>query len=120
MPKLHTFREFTALEPGAIFSTSDEFGNVGGLFRKGTSLAAGPDTQDYYGPWADFFYHDLLPDAKDGDAKTWPDIQDGGRWGNFDPKELFVVYDARDIDTLVGMLTGRLTVEGEKPNGGGY
>lgn len=106
MPKLHTFREFTALPPGAIFSTSDQFGNVRGLFRKGTSRASAPETEDHYGPWADFYYHDLLPDATDGDATNWPDIHDGGRWGNFDPEELFVVYDGTDVAKLVGMLTG--------------
>lgn len=119
MPKLLKFEEFLVLEPGVIFSTSDEWGNVKGLFRKGTSLETSEDNRDYYrGIYADFFYHALLPDAEDGDATKWPDINDGRRWGNFDPDELFVVYDADDIKKLVGMLTGESKVEDERPNGG--
>lgn len=121
MPKLLKFREFMVLPPGTIFSTSDEFGNVDGLYRKGTSLRSGESTEDYYGPYADFFYHDLLPDAKDGDPSkpdAWGDIGDGGRWGNFDIDELFVVYDQADIAKMVGLMTGTDKVEGERPNGG--
>lgn len=118
MPTLYKFEEFLALPPGAIFSQSDASGNVRGLFRKGTSLLTSHDMRAYYkGDYSDFYYHDLLPDAEDGDGKTWPNINDGGRWGSFDPEELFVVYNPSDIEKMVGFMTGTAKVEGEKPNG---
>jgi len=75
---------------------------------------------EYYGGvYSDFFYHDLIPWPDDSTMALDPkdhrfhDINDGARWGKFEPKELFVLYDEEDIKKLVGLLTGGTKVEGE-------
>lgn len=103
MPRLVQLNELCALPNGTIFSTSDEWGNVRGLYRKGDTIK-----MPHASLPQDFLYHDLLPDSESTDRTeimTFPNITDGGRWGNFDPDEYFVVYSEEDVKTLVMMLT---------------
>lgn len=102
---------------------------MNGLYRRGEALRCdqygdakiNKDMVDTYkGVYSDFFYHDLLPwpDEKtmglDPKEHTFHDINDGSRWGKFEPDELFLLYDEEDIKKMVGLLTGSTKVEGER------
>ncbi len=113
MPKVVGLQELCEQPIGAIFSEFDP-DIVRCLFRKGTSLPKEPmdaETQKWYGGrWCDFFYHTLLAEVnhnkrvKEGEQPIWNDPNMGGRWGNLDPKEQFVLYDDKDIATMISLL----------------
>lgn len=113
MPRVVTLEELCAEPVGAIFSAYEPC-IVSGLYRRGRVLRHGA------GLTSDFFYHTLLAapcltgnlPAEDKDH-TFCDINAGGRWGNLDPTELFVLYSTDDLAAMVQFLTGEVTVEGE-------
>lgn len=116
--KVVSFNELCQEPNGAIFSTYDPC-IVECLYRRGRPYLAPESMRDYYGVYSDFLYHDLLaaPDTNvfsdDLKAQAFRNIEYGSRCGNFDPDELFILYDKQDITKLVGMLTGTTRVEDE-------
>lgn len=125
MPKVVTLAELCAEPNGAIFSTFDP-NIVAGLYRRGETLRHDqtPDSLAHWGgEFADFFYHTLLAEVDSDKSRGEPkdsvfrNPRHGGRWGNLDPEELFVVYDPADIYYIIEFLTGTATVKGEKPSG---
>jgi hypothetical protein len=113
-----TFQELCALPSGAIFSAFSP-NIVEGLYRRGALLPSGENADYYRGPAADFFYRTLFAEvdhnkvSKDPKDQQFRPIGSTGRWGNFDPDELFVLYEPDDIRFIVGQLRGAIPAEGE-------
>ncbi len=124
MPKFAGFPTLCAAPEGTIFSTYTH--EVAGLYRKGKSLPTSPFTADHYGgPWSDFYYHTLLaePEGHDEPPVAFNEPLHGGRWGNLDPEEKFIIYDAEDVrkmQTLLQPPTPACTCEGKGPDPGDH
>lgn len=118
MPRFVGLQELCQQPVGAIFSTSDQSGNVAGLYRRGEARKCDETDVEYYkGEYCDFYYHDLIPSSDGHDTVTadFPDIDDGGRWGNYDPNEVFVLWDESDRRKMAAFILGSAVVEGEQP-----
>lgn len=99
-------RELAAMPPGTVFSTwKPEIAE--GLFQLVEHCSD-----------VDFFYTDLLMqplcmragEERPQTAEGYPHMRPAdasGRWGIFDEREEFVVYEPADIDRIVGCLVGR-------------
>lgn len=119
MPRVVTLEELCNEPVGAIFSAYEPC-IVSGLYRRGRVLLNGLALAKPGNYAHDFFYHTLLaapdlngPHQPDDKQQAFCNINAGGRWGNLDPTELFVLYSPDDLAAMVQFLTGEATVEGE-------
>ena len=110
MPRVVTSDELCQEPNGAIFSAYEPC-IVAGLFRRGRVLRHGD------GLTPDFFYHTLLaspglsgPIPVDDKQQAFSSINDGERWGCWDPEELFVLYSPDDLAAMVQVLIGDAVV----------
>lgn len=114
MPSFIALSTLCELPPGSIFAESDQHGNAKGLYRKGKTIPNRPKHSG--GAYADFYFHNLLVTmdfVADSSGNGFVDIEDGARWGLYDPAQAFVLYDADDVRKLVGLLTGTTKVGDE-------
>jgi hypothetical protein len=117
--KIVGLQELCASPSGTIFSAFDS-NTVSGLYQFDSALdpMTDPELISYYhGVHADFFFYDLTPRATSRQRHGYPEepvsndntevyfAVGGGRWGNLEPDEQFIVYETEDIKKLVGYLT---------------
>jgi hypothetical protein len=103
-----TVQALVDFPPGTVFSGYEPC-IVSGLYRLDPSeqLRGEPGAR-----YVDFFYTNLLADCTEAangradalDAGGLELADGGGRWGNFDPDELFIVYEPADLLKLIGIL----------------
>ena len=93
--KIVNFKEFAALEAGTIFSYYRP-AICEGLYRK-------DDTIESEGKAIDFFETPIEACCWNGEAPTVDGIS--GRWGMFDYDQQFAVYEEKDIELMIKLLT---------------
>jgi len=93
--KIMPLPEFLKLPAGTIYSDYEPT-LCRGLNRKGNTI-------EYPGEEPiDFFYASLVAECLNGDAPTVDAIE--SRWGEFEHRALFAVYEPADLVVLKSML----------------
>lgn len=96
--KIIGFEDFAASPVGTIFSYYEP-AICNGLYRKGETL------RDGGGDTIDFFESTIMAACWNGEHPVVDDIQ--CRWGMYDFSQQFAVYEPKDIEAMVAMLTGK-------------
>jgi hypothetical protein len=101
--KSMTFKEFTDLPDGVVFSYWQPC-VAHGLYIRGRIIRR--DNGEAF----DYYEVPLLPDQSSPDAAFEFGLETSIRWGCYNFDQLYAVYNQADVDELVRLLTNRTKI----------